>query len=62
MDGKQILINAGLQRRKADKYGDAVGKAIEDELKKAKKSKKEDVVLESKDITEPLNTYTEEKK
>lgn len=65
MDGKEFLIKAGMQRRKAEKYAERVGKALDELLKdveKKKKNKKNEVVLESKDIMEPLNTYSSKEK
>ena len=60
MDYVKIGIKMGLSRRRAEELKSTIKEAIDVELKenlKVEKKSKSKPVMESKDITEPKNTY-----
>ena len=51
MNGKELLLRAGMSRKQAENYGPALDEALKE------KGNEEKLVTESKDVTEPLDTY-----
>ena len=56
MNGKELLLRIGMSRKQSENYGPALDEVLKE------KEKEEKIVLESKDVTEPLDTYRGGKK